>query len=128
MKIRESPGKVLSSEKSSCSPRQSHGKFPPWRGSRGKGPCKETEEKRKQRTPGHSGIPGAREEGSRRTGGLWGQYQWQVREGLTVPTGCANMEVTGDPVNVVSTESRVEGAPLLWAEGRVRGKGTGRLG
>lgn len=93
-----------------ASPRQSHGKFPPWRGSRGKGPCKGIEEKRKQRTPGQTGIPGVREEGSRRTGGLWGQ--WQVREGLTVSPGCGHIEVTGDLVNVVSTESGVEGATL----------------
>lgn len=69
-----------------------------------------TEEERKQGTPSQSGIPDAREEDSERTDGQWGQYRWQVREGLKVSTGSGNMEVTGDCCQSSLRGVRVEGS------------------
>lgn len=80
-----------------------------WRVSREKGPYKETEEESKQGTPSPSGIPDAREEDSERTGGQWGQYRCQVREGLKVSTGSGNMEVMDDCYQSSLHGVRVEG-------------------
>ena len=67
--------------------------------------------------PRQSGIPDAGEEGSGRTGGQWGEYQWQIREGLKVSTGFGNIEITGVPCKSRSHGTEGRG----WRESRCSG-------